>query len=1198
MQPDLSRHPVGTGKSWGHKGPWDTVQQLRDTTVGVLMEAITQSLGPVGTIAHRVLAWPSAIWLNLTGARLWILLLGLLFIAMACVGAILLWLHWRKVGKKPAEGGTEQAAAPNQGEDEIDFLMRAAATRLASSKLKIGSLPAILLLGESGSGKTSAMLNSGLDPDQVSGQVVQDNTVVPTRPIVVWYTRQTVFVEAGGTLLAEPARWTCLVRRLAPRKLASVLGGKGQAPRAALVCLDCDDLKPGTADTLAARVRTLHARLAELSQGLGISLPVYVLFNKLDRLPFFAEYFYNLTNEEAAETLGATLPLQPPYNVGVYADQESKRLTAAFDELFYSLSDKRLEYLPRESAAEKLPAVYEFPREFRKTRNLVVQSLVDLCRPSQLTVSPFLRGFYFAGRRTVQVEGVSSLPSELAHSGTEAAESPIGATRVFDVRQLQRTTGERPADVPVGATHVFDIGRLTAEKTLVGSGFAQVTKTREVQQWIFLSRFFGDVLLRDRAALGTSGTSTKVNFWRRFVLASAAVLLLVWSIGLIVSYFGNRVLLVKAREAAPFAEPPANQSPSISDLSRLNDIGQVLDTLSGYHRNGAPLSLRWGLYIGDDLYPPACRVYARGLDRLLLGPTRTSMVAYLKGLTYKAAAGADSGNQIQQALPYDGPYNTLKTYLIATSQGSHARDDSSFTSDLYANWPPRQNVTGDEEKLVKQQFDRYGMELASGGVAGCFSATSDPDAVANARKYLNSFAPDQRIYQAMLAEATSKAGKGIDFNKQYADQAAADAYPVHPAFTKAGWSAMDDALKHPERYRGGEQWVLGEQTKEVADPHIYVADLRKRYQSEFTGEWLAFVKAAKFAGYKNAADISPKMDKVVSAHSALLMVLCIAGENTHVDNKDVANAFASARGVVPPDCETKVIGTPNKGYTDSLFDLQSCLDKMSRASTPEDKEGARKQCQDKADDAATAVRRLVAANGGADQVDAAVQNLLSAPIQAGTLQSVLKAPPPPAPKGAGDLCNALNGLSASFPTGASLDAFQKIFAPGGTLDQNPPPPPPAKANPRYEAFFSRAKAIQKTLYPDGKNLQLRYTITSLPSTGVNSFNLTIGKQSLNALGTSKDFVWSGDPQGNVQLVANSNAPVGQSGSFDIFKFVAVNADPGQLNGQKYVFPIPIVVGRVLPTSPRLNLSIDAGAATVLFQSGSLAGLHCTPNVGQ
>jgi hypothetical protein len=129
-------------------------------------------------------------------------------------------------------------------------------------------------------------------------------------------------------------------------------------------------------------------------------------------------------------------------------------------------------------------------------------------------------------------------------------------------------------------------------------------------------------------------------------------------------------------------------------------------------------------------------------------------------------------------------------------------------------------------------------------------------------------------------------------------------------------------------------------------------------------------------------------------------------------------------------------------------------------------------------------------------------------------------------------------------------------------------------------------------------LQLHYTIASLPSTGVNSFSLTIGTQSLNAFGASKDFIWRGDAQGSVQLVANGNAPVGQSGSFDIFKFVAVNADPGQTNGQRYVFPIPVVVGRETSSSPRLNLSIDAGAATVLFQSGGLAGLRCVPNVGQ
>jgi type VI secretion system protein ImpL len=1164
------------------------------------MESISQWLGVVAIVPNGVLVWLSGIWLDLAGTKLWALLLGLLFIGMAGVGAILLWLRSRSASKKSADGGAEQAAAPSQGEDEIDFLMLAAAARLASSKLKIGSLPAILLLGESGSGKTSAMLNSGLDPDQVSGQVVQDNAVVPTRPVVVWFTRQTVFVEAGGTLLAESSRWARLVRRLAPGKLSSVLGRKGQAPRAALVCLNCDDLKPRAADTLAAKVRTLHARLAELSQGLGISLPVYVLFSKLDRLPLFAEYFNNLTNEEAGEVLGVTVPLQPPYNVGVYADQESKRLTAAFEELFYSLSEKRIEYLPRESVAKNLPGIYEFPREFRKVRNLVVQSLVDLCRPSQLTVSPFLRGFYFAGRRTVQVEGPSLLPSEPAHSEAEVAESPIGATRVFDVRQLKRTTGQRPAGAPVGTARSFDVGKFTPEDTLVGGGFTPVAETREVQQWVFLSCLFGNVLLQDRAALGASATSTKVSFWRRFLLACAALVLLVWSVGLIVSYFDNRALLVKAGEATPFAEPPANQSPSTSELNRLNEIGQLLVTLDSYHRNGAPLSLRWGLYIGDDLSLPACRAYARGLDRLLLGPTRASMAGYLKGLTYKAGTGP--GSKDQQALPYDGPYNTLKTYLIATSAGSHARDDSNFASDLYANWPPRKNVAGDQEKLVKQQFDRYGIQLGSGGVAGCFSAMPDPDAVANARNYLNSFPPDQRIYQAMLAEATLKGGKVIDFNKQYADQAATDGYAVHPAFTKGGWSAMDDALQHPGRYRGGEQWVLGEQTKEVADPQIYVADLRKRYESEFMGEWLAFLKAAKFAGYKNAGDISPKIDKVVGAHSALLMVLCVVGDNTNVENKDVANAFSSARGVMPQDCETKVLGTPNRGYTDSLFYLGECLDKMGRAAT-EDKEAARKQCQDKAQDAASAVRRLVAGNAGNDQVDAAVQTLLSAPI------SQLKVPGPPPPPPAPDaekLCDAWKPLANKLPfnrnavSETTLEEFTSIFGPAGLLlsQKKPDPAGNPKPNPRFLSFYANATAVQSALYPNGKDLHLNYRITLVAMDRVPSFTLTIGGKTLTPTAHQQYFTWTGDPQGSVSLTVPQYPPIGEPGTWAPFKFLAIHADPGQMTPDGYTFSIPITVGRATTNAPKIVLAIDAGHATELFAGDYFSKVLCVTKLTQ
>jgi len=60
-----------------------------------------------------------------------------------------------------------------------------------------------------------------------------------------------------------------------------------------------------------------------------------------------------------------------PYGAasGVYSEQETQRLTWAFNQLFHSFCDHRLLLLPREGDATKLPQAYEFPREFRKLRN-------------------------------------------------------------------------------------------------------------------------------------------------------------------------------------------------------------------------------------------------------------------------------------------------------------------------------------------------------------------------------------------------------------------------------------------------------------------------------------------------------------------------------------------------------------------------------------------------------------------------------------------------------------------------------------------------------------------------------------------------------------------------------------------------------------------------------------------------------------
>src|ERR1017187_1084577 len=356
---------------------------------------------------------------------------GLVLVALIVLAVLWYFLKGNKASAAPAADATDPGGA---GNEEIDSLVREAERRLAASKqgARLGNLPIFFLVGDTGSTKTSVMVNAGLEPELLAGLVYRDNTLVPTRTANLWFSRRTIFVEAGGSVPSEPARWTRLIRKLQPR--SSVVSQSAQAPRAVLVCYDAETFtRPGAQESATAAARTLRARLGEMSQAFGINLPVYVLFTKMDRLPFFTEYVRNLTKEEAGQVLGATIPMRDVRAGGVYGEEQTARLTADFERLFRSLADARPEFLGRETDATKQPGAYEFPREFRKIRPAVVQFLVDICQPSQLTVGPFLRGFYFTGVRPIvinEVAPVAAVPQSQPGYGSAA-----GATGVFKAGQ-------------------------------------------------------------------------------------------------------------------------------------------------------------------------------------------------------------------------------------------------------------------------------------------------------------------------------------------------------------------------------------------------------------------------------------------------------------------------------------------------------------------------------------------------------------------------------------------------------------------------------------------------------------------------------------------------------------------------------------------------------------------------------------------
>lgn len=1149
--------------------------------------------------------------IHLKSPSFWILVGVFAALGLIGAGALLWWWHSRSA---PADSGDAAESGAQSGEQEIDFLIRQAESRLRSSRLGrgagIGKMPVILLAGETGSGKTSVVLESGIEFEILAGQISQDEKTAPTRSVNLWFTSQAVLAEAAGGLLNQPASWARLVRRIAPRGMSSVLGRKGPAPRAAIVCVSCETfLKPGGAEASAAAVRALRSSLEECSRRLGISLPLYVLFTKVDQVPFFSEYAENFVPDEAAQVFGATLPILPNVGTGLFAEQETKRLTSAFDELFYELSDGRIDFLARERNPERLPGAYEFPREFRKLRAFVVQFLVDLCRPSQLTTSPFLRGFYFTGRRTVLMEAEPA--AEITRQTAAPVGEDMGATRVISSAQIQRLAAQQRQAAPgTGSTQVFDLRGMAA-----GGG-----RTKAVEQPVFLGRLFNDIFLRDRAGLATSGSSSKVNFWRRFLLTTTAVVCLVFSIGFIVSFLGNRALETRVNQAIEATQTNSANAPLLSQLQQLDTLRQPLEQIGNYNRNGEPWRLGWWLYTGHKLYPAACSAYAQEFRQTLLGPTQTSLVASLRGLP--ATATGDYGTA----------YDQLRAYLITTTNPEESRQPF-LTPELYQTWSAGRAVSAQEEQLARMQFDFYSSVLQNEKplqATACFASQADQDAVAHARAYLNLFPPEERVYRAMLADA-AKSSSPVIYSHVYSNSigVVTDPDEIAGAYTKAGWMEMQKDLDNPQPFMKGEPWVLGTQVSGTVDVITLQQRLKQRYQAEFAAAWRGFLAAARVAPYSNLSDASRKLGVLTGNTSPLLELLWLISHNVSA-SPDVLKEFQPVAKVVPPSDQAQYVSPANQNYLGGLLNLKTAVDQMAQqpqaALAPGGAAGgASNPVAGAAAQATTTTAQIAQAfTPDADgHVDAITQRLLLQPIT--NVQSALPKPGEALNGQGRAFCAQFRPLFGQYPFNSNPRApaaapaqFTALFQPGGALSsfytQNlasvltfagmgyvANPASPAKINPAFLAFFNRAMGLQRAFYPNGGGQpQLRFSLAPLPPQGVKQFSVTIDGQTMSYPGGAVQVVWS-------PLTASSTKKLVDGGSVDYpgpwGVFSLFREAQWKSNGGGYDLTWVQKSGDQILRLPNgqpetTGVHLDMMGAPPLFEPGYFSSLNCVSKVAE
>ncbi len=1071
-----------------------------------------------------------------------------------------------------------------RADDVVDAAIAAARNRLAGAARRIGSLRTVLVLGPTESAKTTIVTESGLAPELIAGEARRQGVTVPTA-VNIWYAQDTLFVEAGSSLLADTPRWRRLLRQLRPRRLMPALTGRPQAARAAVVCFPCDELvRPGAAQSAVVLAQQLRERLLEAARELGARLPLYVMFTRADKFPHFTEYVRSLSQAESQEVLGATLPPQPPAAAALHAEREAERLAASYRSLLQSLSLRRSDLLAREAGEPVRLAAYELPRELRKVADVLVQVLVELTRPSHLGTSPFLRGYYFTGVRPVVVEDAAAAPAPVA------APRPAGgldATTVFDpTRMLQQT---------------------------VAAAAAVTRGTRRIPDWTYLKRFFTEVVLADHAALAATAGGARIDALRRLGLGAAAAVALLLAIGFTTSYVGNRRLegaALATTQGVAGLDAASLAAATPDALRRLDTLRSVAVRMRAYERSHPPLHLRWGLYAGGRMLPELRRVYFRAFDAALWRDTRVNLLGSLRALP----AGPDAATQ------YGPVYDALKAHLVTTSH-PEASTPAFLAPVLLRFWRPEGGPDPARTPLAQRQFEFFGAELPLGNP---FADVPDAAVVGQAQGFLQQFGDVQRLYAALMAEASDSV-PAIQFSRVAPGAAPAirNAVVVPGAYTRAGWSFVQRRLRDVNRLFERDTWVVGSAAVAPADRARLAAQLRSQYSADYIRRWQEYLAGGAVGGLGGPEEASRTLARLSDTQSPLLQMLAIASTNTAVDSAVVRPAFQPVHAVVPPNAADKLVVDANRPYVQALGGLQGALAQVAAAAGP-GRAAALPQLASAAQQANAALLQLAQSFSLSDSARVAgeeVRRLLQAPILGtGALSQALPVADLNS-KGAA-FCRQVGRVLAKYPFSArgpdaTIDEVTQLFSPtgnafgsffdGGLQDvmvrQGPRYAAKLGATPQpsgaFVAFFNRAAEISHALFEDdGTGPTVAFVLRPQTSPDIPEVVVSIDGQTqttTRTIAAARTLEWDGAHARDARIVARVRggdvtlqAP---PGSWALFRLLQ-QANWQVQGGGRYLLRWH------LPQGGDLAADIAFAKSVPVFMQGYLTGFRCVSEVAQ
>ncbi|MFK7986010.1 MAG: type VI secretion system membrane subunit TssM [Sandaracinaceae bacterium] len=682
---------------------------------------------------------------------------------------------------------------------------------LKSSKLARGgedalyALPWNLIIGPPGSGKSTALRNSGLQFPYMSTSGGGVRGIGGTRNCDWWLTNEAVLLDTAGRWTTEDEdrnEWMGfldLIKKFRPEKPLNGI----------VAAVSLDQLGGAHEEEIGSLARRMRDRIDEVQSRLQMSLPVYLLFTKADLVPGFVETFNDLSKQERGQVWGFTVPLaEPPADPGMHFNER-------FEELANIVEKRSLRRMGDERKIETRELIHSFPQQLVTIRKNCMDFVSQVFEGSAYGESPRFRGVYFS-------------------SGTQEGR-PIDRV----MHKMAEAFGIR-SEVNLGEP---------------------VTESKSY----FLRDVFLNVVFPDRDVATRSVAEQKRQRRNTFIAAGVifATALLI-SVLPAIAWTKNRAFIDETKGVVDGVASAASEEGPLTP-EEIRPLRERVELLRRYESGSAPISMRMGMY-QDDVLTPVSDYYTELLRSQVVQPI---FEADGRGLDEFGRRYEAFPDQIPTGPEHAANYDRLKMHILLSRPAADGEppltdEDASewLATHLQERWLEAMGGEEEVEESTQAEMQRHTELFAS--LLGredemreedptsvppeeSLRFPRDDDTVTRSRRALTRVSVTDMALERVVADLESE-GYELTLTSligNTVDPMRSDGL-VRGAFTRRAWDdRVREMLASPESRVFGEAWVLGaeaEQSQRTAEQREEdLQRLRNEYFRTYIQEWRNFL---------------------------------------------------------------------------------------------------------------------------------------------------------------------------------------------------------------------------------------------------------------------------------------------------------------------------------------------------------------------